>query len=99
MARHSPHILELARRGAEVQLRDLVQEIRYLMDLFPHLRDSFNEGDLPVGFIMSRAADQASKAGTARRRRRRGTLSDEAGKAVGARAKKDWSARRKAKKT
>ena len=98
MARHSPHILELARRGAEVQLRDLVQEIRYLIDLFPHLRDSFNEDDLPVGFILSRDADRASAAGTARRRRHRGTLSDAAGKAVDARAKKDWSARRKTKK-
>jgi hypothetical protein len=96
MPRHSPQILELARRGAEVQLRDLVQEIRYLIDLFPHLRDSFNEDDLPVRFIMSRDADRASTAGSARRRR--GTLSDAAGKTVGARAKRDWSARRQTKK-
>lgn len=98
MARHSPQLLELARRGAELQLRDLVQEIRYLIDLFPHLRDSFNEDDLPLPFIIGRDAARSAKAGDERPGQRKGRLSGAGRKAVGARTKKDWSARRETKK-
>ena len=44
MAKHPAHILELAKIGAQTQLRDMVQEVRYPLDLFPHLRDSCNDG-------------------------------------------------------
>ena len=97
MAKHPPHILELAKRGAEVQLRDLMQEILYLVKLFPHLGDSFNEDELPLRFIIARDAARASKAGTDPRRRRR-RMSAAARKAVSERMKKYWSARRKAPK-
>ena len=96
MAKYPPHILELARRGAEIQLRDLIQEIRYLIDLFPHLRDSFDEDELPLRFIRARDADRASKAGAERPRRRR--MSAAARKAVSQRMKKHWAARRKTAK-
>lgn len=54
-------MLELAKRGAEAQVRDLVQEIKYLLDLFPHLRDSFDKDELPLPFIMERASGRAQR--------------------------------------
>ena len=94
MARHSPQFLELARRGAELQLRDLVQEIRYLMDLFPHLQDSLHEDDLPVQFIIDRGAAGTAKTGVERPGRRRGRGPGEAPKGGARGGKKDWAARR-----
>ena len=88
----SPHMLELAKRGAEVQLRDLVQEVKYLLDLFPHLRDSFDKDELPLRFIMATGSGQATKAGAERR------MSASGRKAVSARMKKYWAAKRKAEK-
>lgn len=64
------HTLELARRGAEAQLRDLVQEIKYLLDLFPHLRDSFDKDELPLRFIMAKESGHASRRGKAKKRAR-----------------------------
>ena len=98
VAKYPPHLLELAKRGAEVQLRDLVQEINYLIELFPHLRDSFDEGELPLRFIMARDAGLSSKPSIERPRQRRRTMSEVARKAGGDRMKKQWSARRKATK-
>lgn len=92
MAKYPPHILELARHGAEIQLRDLIQEVRYLIDLFPHLRDSFDEDELPLRFIMARDADRA-RAGAERPRRRK--MSAAARKAASQRMKRYWAARRK----
>jgi hypothetical protein len=50
--KHPSHILELAKRGAEVRLRELVNEAKNPIGLFPHLRDSFDKNELPVKFIM-----------------------------------------------
>ena len=88
----SPHMLELAKRGAEVQLRDLVQEGKYLLDLFPHLRDSFDKDELPLRFIMATESGQKAKAGAQRR------MSASSRKAVSARMKKNWASKRKAEK-
>jgi len=52
MAKHHPHILELAKRGAEARFRELVDELRLLTVAFPHLRDSFDADELPVNFIL-----------------------------------------------
>src|SRR5260370_42103856 len=35
-----PHLYELAKRGAKVQLLDLLEEAKLLLSLFPHLRES-----------------------------------------------------------
>ena len=51
--KHSSHILELAKRGAEARLRELAQEAKYLVELFPHLRDSFDPDELPMPFIIA----------------------------------------------
>jgi hypothetical protein len=97
MARHPAHILELAKRGAEVQLRDLLQEIKYLIELFPHLRDSLDEDELPLRFIMARDAGRASKAGAERSRSRRPRVPGATRKPARERMK-HWSATRKTQK-
>ena len=94
MPKHPSHIVELAKRGAEARMRDLVQEAKYLTNLFPHLRDSFDKDELPLTFIMAEGSGTATK--TTGRRKRRMTAA--ARKAVSLRMKKMWAARRKAKK-
>jgi hypothetical protein len=39
VARHSSHILDLARKGAEHRFEELTAEIRALIKRFPHLSD------------------------------------------------------------
>ena len=53
------HLYELAKRGAQAQLGDLLQEIRLLVGLFPHLRDSIDRDELPLKFILKRGRDRA----------------------------------------
>lgn len=91
----NPHILELAKRGAAAQLRDLVQEMRYLLELFPHLRDSFDSDELPLRFIMAKDSGHATKKGGVPVTRTRKKMSPAARKAVGERMKKYWAAKRK----
>jgi hypothetical protein len=62
------HLYELAKRGAEVQLRELLHEAKLLVDLFPHLRDSFDNDELPLNFIMARGSGALRR--TTKRRRR-----------------------------
>jgi hypothetical protein len=95
MAEHSPNILELAKRGAEVRLRELTDEIKILTVSFPHLRDSFDKDELPVSFILKKGARRPAKK-QARGRRRK--MSAAAKKAISDRMKKLWAARRRAKK-
>jgi hypothetical protein len=73
-----------ARRGAEVRLAELNAEIQAIYSAFPELR----------------RGSQASRGKSARpqRRRRRPAMSAAQRKAVSARMKKYWAARRKAKK-
>jgi hypothetical protein len=87
------HLYELAKRGAEVQLRELVQETKYLIDLFPHLRDAFDKDELPLSFILAKGADRLTKTSAGRVRRRR-RMSAAARKAVSQRMKKYWAGRR-----
>jgi hypothetical protein len=86
------HLYELAKRGAEVRLRELVQEAKNVIDLFPHLRDSYDKDALPLSFIIRRDAGPVTRA-TAKRPRR---MSAAARKAVSLRMKRYWAKRRKA---
>jgi len=52
MAKHSSQILQLAKRGAEVRLRELLDELKILTLSFPHLRDAVDRDDLPMEFIL-----------------------------------------------
>ena len=86
------HLYELAKRGAEVQFRELLHEAKLLIGLFPHLRDSFDKDELPLNFIMAKGSGAVTR--KVRRRRRR--MSAAARKAASSRMKKYWAARRRA---
>jgi hypothetical protein len=94
--KHDTHLFELAKHGAEVRLRELVQEAKNIIGLFPHLRDSFDSDELPVSFIIAKDAGVAATADEGRSGRR---MSAAAREAVSRRMKRLWAARRKSKKT
>jgi hypothetical protein len=92
--RRDAHLYELAKRGAQTRLADIAQETKYLLALFPDLRDSFDEDELPLSFIMARDAGLLNATAGTRRQR----LSPSERHAIGSRIKKYWSARRKGTK-
>jgi len=53
-------ILELPRRGAEAR-RALLHEIRLLLLAFPHLRDAFDEAELPISFIIAKGSGRLTR--------------------------------------
>jgi hypothetical protein len=95
MPRHSSQILQLAKRGAEARLQDLLHEAKLLVELFPHLRDSFDRDELPVAFIVAKGSGQLTRNPARRPRRRKMSVASR--KAVSQRMKKYWAAKRKAK--
>jgi hypothetical protein len=96
MAKNSSHILELAKRGAEAQLRDLMMEAKLLLKLFPDLRDSFdNKDELPISFIMAKDSGRVTRSSGGRRRK----MSAAARKAISLRMKKYWAGKRKTERT
>ena len=90
MPKYPAHVLELAKRGAEIRLRELAQEAKLLIDLFPHLRDAFDKNELPISFILARGSGRLTTRGGKR-------MSAAARKAVSARMKRYWRERRKGK--
>jgi hypothetical protein len=89
--KQNTHLFQLAKRGAEARLKDLVHEAKLLVNLFPHLRDSFDQDELPMSFIIAEAS------GGLRARRPARKMSAARRKAVSARMKKYWAKRRRAK--
>jgi len=61
-------LYELAKVGAQKQLRDLLQEMKLLLDLFPDLRDSIDNDELPISFILKKGRDRAEAKATKRSR-------------------------------
>src|SRR5438067_8810304 len=98
MPKHSSHILELAKRGAEARYRDLVEELRSLTKSFPHLRDSFDRDELPLNFILRRGRDKAKATATPTRARRRRKWSAASRRAAAARMKAFWAKRKRVEK-
>ena len=91
MAKHSPSILEMARKGATHRLAELKAEIAELVKAFPHLRyGSAVSPSVPANGVEERLIRKEAK------RRRR--MSAAARKAVSVRMKKYWATRRNAKK-
>ena len=88
MAKHSSHILELARRGADARFRELIDELNMLTLSFPHLRDAFDKDDLPVKFILRRGRDRSRAAEAPRKRR---TISAKGRAAISAAQKARWA--------
>jgi len=79
-----PHLLELARCGAEGQLNDLLHEARMILELFPDLKDSYDPDELPVKFLLRAGASPPGKR----------TLSKEARARISAAQKKRWAKRK-----
>jgi hypothetical protein len=46
----------LTLRAAEDRFRELLNEATLLIELFPQLRDAFDEDELPLPFILARGA-------------------------------------------
>jgi hypothetical protein len=89
----SINMKSLARRGAEARLRELKEEAKQLLNIFPDLGASFDEDELPLNFILRRGARQQASAIPGGSRRK--PMSAAQRKAVGERMKKYWAARRK----
>jgi hypothetical protein len=96
MPKYSSHIVELAKRGAEARLRELIGEAKNLIELFPRLRDSFDRDELPMPFILRKGAGRARKFKPARRRRR---MSAAARAKIAAAQKRRWAKIRAEKKS
>jgi hypothetical protein len=103
MAKHSSHILEMARKGAQHRYDELRAEIASLTKNFPHLGGRKNG---PVSRTRTTDAGAASPAaesgrtgaGSGRAARKRRTMSAAARKAVSDRMKTYWAARRAGRK-
>lgn len=87
-----PHLLELAKRGAEVRARFLAEELKLLFSAFPHLKDAFDPDELPVPFLLKIGAERPADAPP----RKRKPMSAAARKAVGERMRRYWAARKAA---
>ena len=97
MAKHSSHILEMARKGAEHKYEELKAEIRTLVARFPHLAartgdrvsraasNAFARGRKVVGAVIS---------GEALKTRR--TMSAKARRAIGDAQRKRWATKKSA---
>ena len=90
LAKHSSHILELARKGAEQRIKELQAEIAALREDFPGLAE---RAGAALGTTVGRTEATVKRIVLRRRR-----MSAAARKAVSERMKKYWAARRKAKK-
>jgi hypothetical protein len=92
MAKHTSHILEMARKGAEHRHEELKAEIAALIKTFPHLREGKvsirKTADVKLGKELAAGAPSVQK---------RPTWSAAAKKAVSLRMKKYWAAKRAAK--
>jgi hypothetical protein len=93
-ARKDAHLYDLARRGAEARLGDLLHELKMLANLFPDLADRFDPDELPVSFLLKKGARPA----TAPPSGRRTGMSAAAREAVSDRMKRYWATRRGAPK-
>jgi hypothetical protein len=102
------HLYKYAKLGAEARLRDVVNELKQLVELFPHLQDNFDRDELPIPFILKRdagraarraeKAQQAAKAGTAGPARRRRKMSAEGRERIRQAQLKRWAKQRSAAK-
>ena len=88
-------MLELAKRGAALRLRELANELDILLRAFPDLHDAFDADELPVSFIMRRDARRTRAKAVTRQR----PMSAAARRAVSRRKKKYWADRRTGQKT
>ena len=94
MAKHSSHILDMARKGAEHRYEELKAEISALMKHFPHLGGRKSAAGAASA---SRKAAVAAGPGESAPGKRR-TMSAKARKAISAAQKARWAKQRAAEK-
>lgn len=92
MPKHSPHILDMARKGAEHRYEELKSEISRLVRNFPHLAHR-------AGKVMAREAAALSEGGRAAMKelvapRKRRKMSAKARAAMSASQKARWAKRK-----
>lgn len=92
-AKKDDHFLELAKRGASAQLNDLLHEIKLLVNMFPHLRDSVDKDELPIPFLLKRGARAGKGVADAAAGNKR-VLSPTARRAISNAQKKRWALHR-----
>ena len=86
MAKHSPHILDLARKGAEHRYAELKSEIATLVKHFPYLtKRSVSRG----ADLLARGGQAASMAGPTPKKRRK--MLAKARAAISAAQKARWA--------
>ena len=93
-AKTNDHLMELAKRGAKAQLGDLLHEIKLLVSMFPHLRDSFDKDELPIPFLLKRGSRAASKDTSDAPAGKKRVLSAAARRAISNAQKKRWAIHR-----
>jgi len=98
MAKHPPHILALARKGAETRFLELMEEARQLVTWFPHLRDAFDADELPIAFIVAQRSGQLERPSGTNESATSRRASASARKAASLQLTRYWAARRKAGK-
>ena len=95
MAKDSSHILELAKRGAALRIREVANELGTLLHVFSDLHDALDADELPVSFIMRRDARRARANAVSRQK----PMSAAVKRAVSPRMKKYRAERRPGHKT
>lgn len=99
MAKHSSHILDMARKGAEHKYEELKTEIAVLVKNFPHLvgqaRTTISRGAATLS-KRGRAAVAAVTDVAAPRKRRK--MSAKARKAIGDAQRRRWAEKKSGKK-
>jgi hypothetical protein len=93
MPKHSSHILDMARKGAEHRYTELTAEIAVLVRQFPHLTKTSVSRGLDM---LARGGKAASMAGPTPRTRRK--MSAKARKAISVAQKKRWAKARAGEK-
>jgi len=63
------HLYELTKSGADAYLRDMAMEAKLLVKLFPHLRDSLAQDELPISFLLKEGARREVKRKGGRKRK------------------------------
>jgi|SRR6516162_365746 len=97
MAKHSTHILELARRGAELKYQELKAELAQLVKSFPHLRSVKSSVSRGAAAISRRGrAAVVAMGGEEYLPKPRRKMSAKARKAISDAQKKRWAAQKAA---
>jgi hypothetical protein len=87
--KQSAHVYELAKRGAQARLQDLINEVKLLTNLFPDLRESVDAENLPIPFLLKQGSEKAGGRGWTNAQR----------KAAATRMKAYWAKRKASKKS